>query len=154
MKTYSGSLVIEAPLPSVWDYLMDPHEIGATIPDVVEYSVESENQLKAKVKVGMGPVRAVMDLAAEIQAIEVPGRARLTIGGSGMGNGVQLTSTITLVEAEDGRGNTQVAWSADVVVSGPLAALGARLLDNQVKKATEQVFDNIRQGVMQKRLSS
>lgn len=154
MKTYSGTLVVEAPMPLVWDYLMDPNEIGAAMPDVISYEVENPARLKSKVRVGVGPVRATLDLAVEIQESEVPDSARLVMSGGGMGNGVQLLSTVALAKVDGEPEQTRIEWSADVTVSGPLAALGTRLLDNQVKKTTERVFDNIRQGVMQKRVSS
>lgn len=61
-----------------------------------------------------------------------------------MGSGFHLLSTMHITQES---GQVSLNWIADVSVSGPLATLGGRLLDNQVKKITEQVFENIRQGV-------
>lgn len=154
MKSYSGSLVIDAPLPLVWDYLMDPRVLGETMPDVVEYAVDGSSQVKAKVQVGLGPVHGVMNMTAQIVAGDLPGQASLRINGAGMGNIVQLTSVVTLSPVVDDGTKTQLDWSADVTMSGSLATLGSRLLDSQIKKIAEQVFENMRQGIMEKRLPS
>jgi carbon monoxide dehydrogenase subunit G len=45
---------------------------------------------------------------------------------------------MTLREA--GAGATTMQWSADVVVSGNLASLGARLLTSTAQKMTAQFF--------------
>lgn len=145
MKSYQGSVVVEADKSRVWAYLTDPHAIGAAMPDVVEYSVDTDQHITAKVRVGVGPVRAVMTLGADIEVGAEPDTARLVVLGNGMGNGVQLESAIALIADAD---STRIDWTAEVAVSGALAALGARLMDSQVQKTTSQVFENIRRGVL------
>lgn len=145
MKSYQGTVTMDAPLEAVWDFVQNPHAIGACMPDVVEYHVQDDHHLTAKVRVGVGPVRAIFDLSAEITVLSEPYRARLDAKGGGMGSGFHLVSDMTV--AADGSGRVRLQWVAEVSVSGPLATLGGRLLDNQVKKITEQVFENIRQGV-------
>jgi carbon monoxide dehydrogenase subunit G len=154
MKTYAGSLVIDAPLPLVWEYLLDPQVLGKIMPDVVEYAIDGSSQVKAKVKVALGPVHGIMNMTAEIAAVGLPGQATWSIHGGGMGNTVQLTGTITLSQALDSGDKTQLDWKADVAMSGSVATLGSRLLDSQVKKITEQVFENMRQGVVGKGLAT
>jgi carbon monoxide dehydrogenase subunit G len=46
--------------------------------------------------------------------------------------------------APAGDDETDLAWSADVVVHGMIASVGARLLDGFAKKQTEQFFGCIR----------
>lgn len=48
-----------------------------------------------------------------------------------------MTSTIDL--ADDG-GATRLDWKADVVISGPIAGVGARVLDSVVEKKTGELF--------------
>ena len=49
-----------------------------------------------------------------------------------------------MARTEVGEGETDLAWSADVVVHGMIASVGARLLDGFAKKQTEQFFGCIR----------
>ncbi|PSR22013.1 MAG: carbon monoxide dehydrogenase [Sulfobacillus acidophilus] len=147
MKKYSGSLVVDAPLPLVWDYVLNPRVLGEAMPDVVEYAVDGSSQVKAKVHVAVGPVHGVMNMTAEIVPDSVPHQALWTISGTGMGNVLQLTGVVRLSPVFDEGDKTQLNWDAEVTMSGSLATLGFRLVDSQVKKIAEQVFENIRQGI-------
>ena len=51
--------------------------------------------------------------------------------------------------AEVAPGSTELRWEARVTISGPLAALGARLIDGQAKRITAQLFDNIEARIRQ-----
>lgn len=140
-------MAISAPIEVAWAFLVDPHHIAASMPDVQEYQVTDETHFTAKVKVGIGPVRAVLDLTASVEPLSPPREARLQVRGGGMGSGLELISTIVLDPGDGDEPSTQITWTAQVGVSGPLATLGGRLLDSQVKKTTEQVFANIQQGL-------
>ncbi|WP_053959423.1 CoxG family protein [Sulfobacillus thermosulfidooxidans] len=144
MKTYQGVVVMDAPRNVVWDFVQDPDAIGRCMPDVIEYEVLDERHLHAKVRVGVGPIRAVFDMNAKIELLPEPYKACLDAQGGGMGSGFHLLSTMHIAQEQD---HVSLNWVAEVSVSGPLATLGGRLLDNQVKKITEQVFENIRQGI-------
>ncbi|MCL4352748.1 MAG: SRPBCC domain-containing protein [Firmicutes bacterium] len=147
MKSYQGELQLEAPLETVWKFVTDPNRIGASMPDLVAYTVQDPHHLMAKVRAGVGPVRAVLDMAIELNGDVAARTAQMTVQGSGMGNGVQMQTTMSLTAPNDQEPDTALHWQASVTVSGALAALGSRVLDNQVKKITEKVFENIRQGI-------
>lgn len=147
MKSYQGSLVLEAPPQVTWQFVTDPEKIGACMPDVVGYSVLDSEHLMAKVRVGVGPIRAVFEMAIALVGNVAEGRARMEVQGTGMGNGIQMTSEMSIEPKSESADQTLLQWSADVAVSGPLATLGGRVLENQVKKTTEKVFENIRQGI-------
>ncbi len=144
MKTYQGVVMMDAPVSVVWDFVKNPSTIGLCMPDVIDCQVLDDHHLHAKIRVAVGPVRAVFDMNAAVEVLPEPYQARLDAQGGGMGSGFHLVSTMTVSEEPDG---AALNWVADVSVSGPLATLGGRILDNQVKKITEQVFENIRQGV-------
>lgn len=147
MKSYQGALSLNAPLEMVWKFVTDPDRIGASMPDVIEYTVQDPHHLMAKVRAGVGPVRAVLDLMIALTGNVTEGRAEMTVQGSGMGNGVQMQTQMSLTADNTQKPATELQWEANVTVSGALAVLGSRVLDNQVKKITEKVFENIRQGI-------
>ncbi|WP_126426906.1 CoxG family protein [Brevibacillus marinus] len=147
MKNYSGDFTIPVSREMVWDFLMDPHKVGPCLPDLLSMDVTDKQNFRAKVRVGLGPVRGAFDLATTI-TIEEPGRsASMSVKGGGMGSGVDMSAKMFLEDLEDQEG-TLLKWTCDVVVSGPIATIGGRLIDGQARKITEQVFENIRNALI------
>ncbi len=147
MKSYQGEIGIKAPITVLWTFIQNAEAIGRSMPDVVEYHVDDANRLVAKVRVGVGAIRAVFDVSAEVTILPEPYQARLQMQGGGMGSGFQMVSIMRIADAGESE-EVLLTWTADVQVSGPLATLGGRVLDKQVKKITEQVFENIRHEVL------
>ena len=100
------------------------------------------SRFKAQVKAGIGPVRGKFGFDVVWQELTQPSRARMTAQGKTGGSAVTVDSTMDLTEAIVGE--TDLAWSAEVVVHGMIASVGARLLDGFAKKQTEQFFGCIR----------
>jgi uncharacterized protein len=138
----SGTERLNAGLDTVRRFLTDPDQVGRCLPDLQELQVTGERSLLAFVRIGVGPIRGRFRMEAELEpAGEQIG---LNLKGSGMGNGLSLTSRMALTAAG---GATELAWSAEASVSGPLAGIGGRLLEGQAKKTIEQLFVNIRQSL-------
>jgi len=138
MKQYQGELILEAPMANVHRLILDPERVAQCIPDVLESRVEDSRRITAKIKVGIGPLRAIMEVTGVIEDGGVD-QARLTITGGGMGSRVDMVNHMTLSPGE--RTNTTVLrWSSAVSVNGPIASLGGRLLDAHVQKTTQAVF--------------
>jgi carbon monoxide dehydrogenase subunit G len=147
MKTYSGDFTIPVSREMVWNFLMDPHKVGPCLPDLLSMDVTDNHNFRAKVRVGLGPIRGAFDLANNI-TVEEPGKsASMSVKGGGMGSGVDMSAKMFLEDLEDQEG-TLLKWSCDVVVSGPIATIGGRLIDGQARKITEQVFENIRNALI------
>src|SRR5438309_2035374 len=62
--------------------------------------------------------------------------------GQAPGSAVEMRNTLDL--AADGPLRTSLRWASDVVVSGMIASVGARLLQGAADKITKQVFDCIK----------
>jgi carbon monoxide dehydrogenase subunit G len=58
------------------------------------------------------------------------------------GSAVDITSVMRLTPTEDG--GTLLDWEADVVVSGTIASVGARLLQGVADRQVQQVFACVR----------
>jgi carbon monoxide dehydrogenase subunit G len=93
---------------------------------------------KARVGVGIAAVKATFTMDVRMVELEPPTRATGKAHGMAPGSAVDITSTMSLSEAS--AGTTTMQWSADVVVSGTLASLGARLLHSTAQKMTAQFF--------------
>ncbi len=59
--------------------------------------------------------------------------------GGGLGSAVDVNSVVDILDGPDGK--TSLEWKADVVVSGPLATVGGRVLNSTVEKKAGELFD-------------
>ncbi len=127
----------------VYGFVTDPHRVGNCMPDLQELTVQDERHMVAIVRVGIGPIRGKFKMEAAITPEDGEGLA-LKLKGNGMGNGIAMESRMKLVAVD---GGTELHWSAEASVSGPLAGVGGRLLEGQARKTTEQLFINIRKAL-------
>jgi uncharacterized protein len=142
---FSGTERVPAPRERVWSFLTTPDAVARCVPDLQSIEVVDPSRFKAQVKAGIGPVRGTFGFDVAWQELTEPSRARLTAQGRTGGSAVTVDSTMDLAEA--GTGETDLAWSADVVAHGMIASVGARLLDGFAKKQTEHFFRCIREQV-------
>lgn len=142
---YAGELEVTAPPEAVWRLLTSPERVGRCLPDLEELAVEDARRFAATVRAGVGPFRGPFRLQVELVE-EVPGQALgLRIRGSGMGSGLELTSSVHVEPSGDG--GARLRWTAEGGVAGPLATLGGRVLDAQARSTIERLFANVRQAL-------
>jgi len=134
---------IRAEKAVVYGFITDPNQVGQCLPDLQELTVQDQHHMVAIVSIGIGPIRGTFKMEAAISPADGEGLA-LKLKGSGMGNGLAMESRMSLVAVTDG---TELHWSAEASVSGPLAGVGGRLLEGQARKTTEQLFMNIRKAL-------
>jgi len=135
---FAGTQTIAVPVEKVWDFLMDPYQVGPCMPGFKAVEVIDPHTFRARVGVGIAAVKATFALEVRMVELEPPTRAMGKAHGLAPGSAVDITSAMSLSEA--GPGTTTMQWSADVVVSGTLASLGARLLTSTAQKMTIQFF--------------
>lgn len=142
---FTGTLTIQAPRERVWAILTDAEAVGPCVPGFEQLEVRDESNFQARVKAGIGPVRGKFTFDVTWQELTAPERARMTVRGKAPGSAVTADSRMTLADAPNG--GTELSWTADVVVHGMIASVGARLLDGFVDKQAQQFFDCIRSRV-------
>lgn len=140
MLNYGGEYTVKLSRDEVWTFITDANKVGPCIPDLLELDVTSENAFRAVVRVGVGPIRGKFDLKGELEAVEPKSVMALPIKGGGMGSGVEMNAEVALSDIEEG---TLLKWKCEGAVSGPIASLGGRLLDNQAKRIIQEVFANL-----------
>jgi carbon monoxide dehydrogenase subunit G len=139
---FAGTERIPASRDRVWRFLTNPDMVAHCVPDVESIEAVDPSRFKAQVKAGIGPVRGRFGFDVTWRQLDEPAHAHMTAQGKTPGSAVTVDSTMDLSDAGDGQ--TELAWSADVVVHGTIASVGARLLDGFAKKQTEQFFRCIR----------
>ncbi len=143
MRTYQGAVTVDVPADRVQSFVTSAEAVGPCLPDILALKVTAPTTFTARVRVSVGPVRGAFDLSAEIFPEDDGQGARLAVRGGGLGNGLDIKSRLGVTPVSPA--STELSWQADVAISGPLAALGSRLIDAQAAKITAQLFQNIQQ---------
>jgi carbon monoxide dehydrogenase subunit G len=139
---FEGKQTINVPIQTVWAYVMDPHKVAACAPGFKSMEILGDDHFKPTLAVGVGPIKATFTLDVLLQDLQPPTHAGLTARGSAVGSGVEMRSAMDLVaEAE---AVTSMNWVADVLVSGTIASVGARLMEGVAHKLTAQFFNCLR----------
>ncbi len=136
---YAGTLTIHAPRQKVWSFLVDPRAVSKCLPDVQSLEVLEEGKFKAVVRVGVSFIKGNFAFDVAMLDLNAPLHARITGHGSGLGSAVDVDSAIEL--ADGVHDTTRLDWKADVVISGTIASVGARLLNTTVEKKTSELFE-------------
>lgn len=136
---FEGNLTIKAPREKVWAFLVDPQAVSRCLPDVQSLELLEEGKFKTVVRVGVGFIKG--NFAFEVAMLDLaPSRhGKIKGHGGGLGSAVDVESTVDL--ADDGAGTTRLDWKADVVVSGTIASVGARVLSSTVQKKMGELFE-------------
>ena len=136
-----GSFTVRAPRERVWAFFTNPHALSRAISDPHDIEVVDEDHFKGWVRSGVGFIKGTFTGSASIMEKTPPEHGRIKAHGSGMGSGVDAESTIAMSESA---GFTTVRWEAEVVLSGTIASVGARLLRGVIDKKTNEFFENVR----------
>ena len=131
----------------VWQQLMDPDALRATIPGCEEFTEVGPDAYDMTVKVGISAIRGTYSGNVTMRDPEPPERYRLKASGGGKGGVVEGDATITL--AADGDG-TALAYVADVRARGPIARLGSRLVGSAAKMMAGRFFRALDQHITQR----
>jgi len=141
-----GTVTIYAPRKAVWDFLTDPKQIGECVPGVEKLEVVEEmKKYDGVVLVGLGSVKARFSGTVEVLELEEPDRAKLKAHGTATSSVADAVSEMSLSDGPDN--STNVAWTADINVSGQLASLASRLMKPVSQKLAEIFYDEIRKRI-------
>lgn len=141
---YSGQEQIPTDPATVWTFVTDPDKVGHCLPDLIDLTVHDATHFDAVVRVGVGPVRGKFTFKFELQPDESARRMTMKIAGGGFGSAIDLTAGADIVPAA-GSGGTLLNWGGAAVMRGPVATVGARVLDAQAQKLIAQTFGNVRE---------
>jgi carbon monoxide dehydrogenase subunit G len=140
---FSGTVQIKAPRDRVWSFVIDPNQVGSCGPGVESVEVVDATHFKATAKVGIGFIRARFVVNLELAEVQPPERAVIKVHGQAPGSAVDATAEMKLSDGPE-PGTTVMDWTADVVISGSLASLGARMIEGTANKMIGEAFDCIR----------
>ena len=136
----TGEYRIPASKQVVWDALNDPEVLKASIPGCDSVEKISDTELKAKVTLKIGPVKA--KFAGDVTLSDMDPPNGYTISGKGKGGAAGFGSGSATVSMTEDGGETILTYSAKASVGGKIAQVGQRLIDSTSKKLADEFFAN------------
>src|SRR5262245_26562414 len=138
MMELTGQERIAAPRAQVWQALNDPEVLKACIPGCESIEMLSPTEMKARIALKLGPIKASFSGQVTLSNIDPPNG--YTISGEGNGGsagGAKGTAEVRLLE--DGNGSL-LTYRVNSQVTGKVAQLGARLVDAAAQKLAGDFF--------------
>lgn len=140
---FEGTQQIKASSRAVFDSILDPDRVAACAPGFISMEKLAPNHYKPTLGVGIGAVRAKFTLDVQVEDIREFDHAAMKGHGVAAGSAVDMNAAIDLVPVSDAE--TTMNWAADVIVSGTIASVGARLLESTARKQIAKFFDCFRE---------
>lgn len=142
-----GERRLSAARQKVWDALLDPEVLAATLPGCEALDPIGPGEYKMKMKLAMASVQGLFDGSVKLMNQNPPESYSLEVKGSGKIGFVNGAGRFDL--ADDG-GATLVRYSGDVQVGGMIAAVGQRLMDMTAKMMIGRFFSSLSEVLAQR----
>jgi carbon monoxide dehydrogenase subunit G len=133
-----GEYKIAAPRDKVFAALNDPAVLQACIPGCESLEKVSDTEMKAKVRMRIGPVSASFSGKVTLSDIDPPNGYK--ISGEGQGGAAGFAKGGAVVRLADDGGGTLLNYDVDAQVGGKIAQVGSRLIDGTAKKLADEFF--------------
>ena len=137
-----GKFLLPTGVDKVWAYVSDPSKVIECVPGLQTYTVGENKRISATVKVSIGFIRGTFQTNTKVVKEDpVTHTAVLELSGTGAGSGFNAAVNIGVAEAGT---QSELAWDANVGISGPLGGLAKPLVEGNVKKLIGQLFDCVK----------
>jgi uncharacterized protein len=133
-----GEYKIAAPRDKVFAALNDVAILQACIPGCESLEKTSDTEMKAKVRLRIGPVSASFSGKVTLSDIDPPNGYK--ISGEGQGGVAGFAKGGAVVTLRDDGGATVLDYNVDAQVGGKIAQVGARLIDGTARKLADEFF--------------
>ena len=136
-----GSAVLSADPDRVWSVITDPAVLARTIPGCESLEQVGDDEYRMNVSVGVGAIRGTYAGEVKLTAQNRPSSYVMHASGAGAPGNARATVTINLEQADGGK--TNLTYSADAVIGGPVAGVGQRMITGVAKRMAGQFFKAI-----------
>ena len=133
-----GEYRIAASREKVFAALNDTAVLQACIPGCESLEKTSDTEMKAKVRMRIGPVSASFTGKVTLSDLDPPNGYR--ISGEGQGGAAGFAKGGAVVTLTEDAGDTLLNYNVDAQVGGKIAQVGARLIDGTAKKLADEFF--------------
>jgi 2-furoyl-CoA dehydrogenase large subunit len=135
-----GSFEVPATPAAVWRSLLDPESLKSVIPGCQELQLLGENDYRALVSLGVGPVRGKFEATVKLDDLVTEKSGRITGTLSGPLGGASGAGNLRLEKTAAG---TRLDYDYSVTATGKVVSVGGRLLDGAAAIIIRQFFERL-----------
>lgn len=136
----AGQNTIAAPVDKVWEALLDPRVLVATIPGCEQLQTTGENAYAMTVTAGVAAIKGTYQGACTLSDLKP--HESLTMGLKGAGAPGTIDATVG-VRFEAQGDQTLLSYDADAVVGGMVGGVGQRMLTSVSRRMAAEFFGNV-----------
>lgn len=136
----SGTATLHSDRERVFTTLTDPEVLARCIPGCESLDLTGEKSYKMTVSAGVGAIRGRYDGQVTLTDLVRPDGYVMNARGAGGAGTVDATCRIELVADGD---LTQLTYTAEATVGGPVAGVGQRMIAAVAKRMAGQFFSAI-----------
>jgi len=133
-----GEYRIAASREKVFAALNDVTILQACIPGCESLEKSSDTEMKAKVRMRIGPVSASFTGKVTLSDLDPPNGYK--ISGEGQGGAAGFAKGGAVVTLREDGADTVLNYNVDAQVGGKIAQVGARLIDGTARKLADEFF--------------
>jgi uncharacterized protein len=139
----SGSNVVDQPVEKVWEALLDPRVLVATIPGCERLEATGEHTYAMTVTAGVAAIKGTYSGSCSLSDLQ--DRESLVMKLQGAGAPGTVDATVAVRFTEPAAGQTEISYDADAVVGGMVGGVGQRMLSSVSKRMAGEFFSNVGQ---------
>jgi len=143
----SGSNIVPFPVETVWDAILDPRVLVATIPGCEQLAATGENAYDMTVTAGVAAIKGTYQGSCTLSDLASNESLVMHLSGAGAPGTIDATVKVFFGEAEPGV--TKIDYEADAVVGGMVGGVGQRMLTSVSKRMAGEFFGNVASAIGQ-----
>ena len=137
----TGQSTVAAPLQQVWDALLDPGVLVATIPGCERLEETGAHTYAMTVSAGVAAIKGTYNGTCALSDLVEPASLTMRVEGAGAPGTIGATVGVSFRAEDDG--TTTLSYDADAVVGGMIGGVGQRMLASVSRRMAGEFFGNV-----------
>jgi carbon monoxide dehydrogenase subunit G len=137
----AGSNIVPFPVDQVWDAILDPRVLVATIPGCERLETTGEHHYSMTVTAGVAAIKGTY--AGSCALSDLAEHQSLVMRLQGAGAPGTIDATVDVSFNDLGTEGTRIDYEADAVVGGMVGGVGQRMLTSVSKRMAGEFFGNV-----------
>jgi carbon monoxide dehydrogenase subunit G len=136
----SGADTLPFPVAEVWEAILDPKVLVATIPGCERLETTGENCYAMTVTAGVAAIKGTYAGSCTLSDLAPRRSLVMRVQGAGAPGTVDATVDVHFDEVD---GGTRVSYDAEAVVGGMVGGVGQRMLTSVSHRMVREFFGNV-----------